>query len=154
MRAGWIIVLALSLCACDENAEPSAVPESEPKAAASAGAPEGGRGERGPERGGPATGGPATGDPAKGGPAQRGPASERPNDLPDAPVPQRAQSVPDTRRCVSDCVDSNQMRAVSAEQIERDCRDECSSQCVAHCNSGSEAQKTACKADCEREASR
>jgi hypothetical protein len=47
----------------------------------------------------------------------------------DAPLMEAAQVVggdDETETCVKDCVQRNPMRAVSAEQIEQDCRTQCS----------------------------
>lgn len=46
----------------------------------------------------------------------------------EAPAMEAAQALggdDETETCVKDCVQRNQMRAVSAEQIEQDCRTQC-----------------------------
>lgn len=44
---------------------------------------------------------------------------------PDAKAPESAPAAKDDDACVKACVQKNQMRAVAADQIERDCRAEC-----------------------------
>jgi len=70
---------------------------------------------------------------------------------PDDATPTGAVSLPDARRCVTQCVERNQMRAVAADQITSDCERECQSDCQQRCKprDGQPASFEArCRADC------
>jgi hypothetical protein len=71
-------------------------------------------------------------------------------------VPVAAIALPNMRRCLGECVQNNQMRAVSADQIERDCRATCRSRCLEHCKAhgGDEPNSMGdkCRADCQAQA--
>jgi hypothetical protein len=69
----------------------------------------------------PAQPGAAPGEPAVPAAPPAVPARPAPRAVDNAPAPDEDVQ----QSCVADCVARNQMRAVSPEQIERDCRDEC-----------------------------
>ena len=69
----------------------------------------------------------------------------------DQPTPQGAMTLPNVKDCFRACVDRNQVRSVSPQQIDEDCKGECKEACLGHCDSGSLSERSACKSSCERQ---